>query len=114
MASQTTVLVLTEPVLLTTSAVTEYTSPVNTTTLIKKCTVVNTSGSPASVTIYKIQAAGTAGALNTITPAIMIAAGKPYEAFEIENHVLAPGDFVQALSGTGAALSFSMSGIQIV
>jgi hypothetical protein len=114
MASQTTVLVFTEPVLLTVAAVTEYTSPVNTTSIIKKCTVCNSTGTPATLTIYKIASAGTAGALNTITSARLVAAGATYEAFEIENHVLAPGDFVQALSGTGAALSFSMSGIQIV
>ena len=114
MASQTTVLVLTEPVLLTTSAVTEYTSPVNTTTIIKKVTATNTTGSPATLTLYKVAAAGTAGAINTITSAKVVAAGATYEAFELENHVLAPGDFVQALSGTGAALSFMMSGLQIV
>ncbi len=105
---------LVEGTVLTAAAVTQYTAPALTTTIIKKLTVTNTTATAQSVTIYLIPSAGAAGAANTITSAKSIAPGAVYEAFECENHVLAAGDFVQALASAISSLTFAMSGIEIV
>ena len=99
---------------LTTSAATYYTSPSNTTTIIKKLTVTNTSAGAVTVTIYLVASGGSAGAANTVTSAKSIAPGATYEAYECENHVLAPGDTLQALASSGASLTLKGSGIQVV
>src|SRR5260370_19814260 len=104
MATSTTVKILTQGVQLTTSAATYYPAPANTTTLIKKVTVTNTTVNAVSLTMYKIVSAGTAGASNTILSAVIVPAGVTREVFELENHALAPGDFVQALAGSAASL----------
>jgi hypothetical protein len=110
----TTNVSLVEGSLLTASAATYYTSPVNTTTLIKKLTVTNTTGSAVTVTVNLVPSGGTAQASNTVTPAIAVPAGRTYEVFEAENHVLAPGDTLQAFAGSAASLTLKGSGIQIV
>jgi hypothetical protein len=99
---------------LTAATATYYTSPANTTTIIKKLTVTNTSASAATLTLYLVASGGSAGASKTVTSAKAIAAGATYEAFEAENHVLLPGDTLQALSGTASALTLKASGIQVV
>ncbi len=99
---------------LTTSAATYYTAPALTTTVLKKVTVTNTTASTASLTLYLVPSGGTAGAANTVTSAKAILAGATYEAYEAENHVLSPGDFLSALAGTSSALTLKASGIEIV
>lgn len=99
---------------LATSASAAYTAPVNTTTILKKVTITNTSASAATVTLYVVTSAGTPGAANTVTSAKAIAAGATYEAYEVENHVLAAGDSLQALASAASALSLKVSGIEIV
>jgi hypothetical protein len=104
----------TEGTQLTAAAVTQYTAPANTTSIIKKMTVCNTSGNARLVTIYLVPSAGAAGAANTIWSAKSVAAGATVEVFEAENHVLAAGDFVQALSDVTLTCTFAMSGIEVV
>jgi hypothetical protein len=99
---------------LTTSAASYYTSPANTTTIVKKCTVTNTSAGALTVTIYLVPSGGSAGATNTVTSAKSIAAGATYEAYECENHVLLAGDTLQALASAASSLTLKASGIQIV
>lgn len=99
---------------LATSAAVFYTAPTNTTTILKKLTITNTSASAASVTIYLVASGGSASAANTITAAKSIAAGAVYEAYEAENHVLMPGDSLQALASAASSLSLQASGIEIV
>lgn len=105
---------LVEGAQLGTSAGVLYTAPTNTTTIVKKLTVTNTSAGAVTVTIYLVPAAGTPGAANTVTSAKSIAAGATYEAYEAENHVLAAGDSLQALAGAATSLSLKASGIEIV
>lgn len=99
---------------LTTTAATYYSAPSTTTTLLKKVTVTNTSGAAATVTLYLVPSGGTAGATNTVTSAKSIPAGGYYEAYEAEGHVLAPGDSLQALANTAAAVTLMVSGIEVV
>lgn len=105
---------LVEGAQLTAAAATYYTAPQNTTAIVKKLTVTNTSAGAVTVTLYKVPSAGTAGAANTITSAKSIAPGATYEAFEFENHVLAAGDMIQALASAAASLTLAASGLQIV
>jgi hypothetical protein len=105
---------LVEGTQLTASAVTQYTAPGLTKTVIKKVTVCNSTGSAATLTLNLVVSGGTAGVTNVVTSAKSIAAGATYEVYEAENHVLNAGDFISALSGTAAALTLKVSGIEIV
>lgn len=99
---------------LTTSAATYYTAPANTTTVLKKLTITNTSSGAVTVTIYLVPSGGSAGAASEVTPAKSIAAGAVYEAYEAENHVLMTGDTLQALASAATSLTLQASGIEIV
>ena len=99
---------------LTTSAATYYTAPANTTTILKKVTVTNTTAGAVSLTMYLVPSGGSAGNANMITDAKAIAAGATYEVYEAENHVLMTGDFLQALASAGASLTLQASGIEVV
>lgn len=99
---------------LTTSAATYYTAPANTTTIIKKVTITNTSSGAVTVTIYLVPSGGSAGAANTITSAKSIAAGATYEAYEVENQVLMTSDSIQALASAATSLTLQASGIEVV
>ena len=105
---------LNEGAQLTTSAATYYTAPALTTTVIKKLTITNSTGSTVSVTLYLVPSGGSAGVTNIITSAKAILAGAVYEAYECENHVLMTGDTLQALAGSAASLTLKASGIEIV
>ena len=105
---------LAEGVQLTNAAATYYTAPALTTTILKKLTVTNSTAGAVSLTVYLVPSAGTAGVTNIVTSAKSIAAGAVYEAYEAENHVLNPGDTLQAFASAGASLTLRASGIEIV
>lgn len=113
MATQSTVKVLTQGLQLGTSATAEYTVPTNTTTVIKKVTVTNSTGLAATVSIYKVVSGGTPTAANIIISARNIPSGADVELYSVENHVLNSGDAIYAESGTASALTFHMSGIEL-
>ena len=104
---------LVEGAQLATSATAEYTAPGNTTTILKKVTVTNTTSSAQTVTIYLVASGGSAGASNCITSAQTVAANAVYEAYECENHVLMTGDSIQALASAASSLTLRVSGIEI-
>lgn len=105
---------LNEGAQLTTAAAIYYTAPALTTAVIKKLTITNSTGGAVSVTIYLVPAAGAAGVTNIVTSAKSILAGAVYEAYECENHVLMPGDTLQALASANTSLTLKASGIEIV
>ena len=76
------------------SATTYYTAPTGTRTYIDKLTATNTTGSPITVTVNLVPAAGSAATANVITSAQAIAAGQVYSFPEIVGHVLNAGDFI--------------------
>lgn len=104
---------LVEGTVLTAAAVTQYTAPGLTTTVIKKVTVTNTTATAQTVTLYLIPAAGTAGAANTNTTVATVAANSGLELFLAENHVLMTGDFIQALASAVSSLTLMISGIEV-
>lgn len=95
---------------LTGSAATYYTAPTGTTTVIKKLSLINTTGSPIAATVYLVASGGTAAATNTITSSKVIASNETWSSPECENQVLPAGGFIQAL---GNGLTIIASGIEI-
>ena len=99
---------------LTASAVSYYTAPTNTRTLVKKVTLTNNDSVAHTATIYLVPNGGTAGATNILSDAVPIASKAVYEAFEAEGHVLMTGDSIQALADTGSQVTIQASGVEIV
>lgn len=94
------------PGLLTGSAVTKYTTPAGTTTVVKSILVCNTTGSAATLTM----SIGTDAAGTEIFTA---------KSFAANDTVVIPcwivlnaGDTIQALSGTASALNVSAFGVE--
>ena len=81
--------------------------------IIDKCTVCNTTGSVATLTLDIVVAAGSAGVTQRIISARSIAAGETYNCSEMVGHILNPGDSIQGLSGTASALTIRISGREI-
>lgn len=101
---------LIEGAVMTGSAVTYYTVPTDTTAIIKKLPLVNTTGGAVNVTVYLVSSGGSAGTANTLTYSKSVAAGETWSCTEAENMVLAEGGFLQAL---GNGVTILASGIEI-
>jgi hypothetical protein len=101
---------LIEGSVLTGSAVTYYTPPTDTKTIIKKLPLINTTGGAVNVTIYLISSGGSAAAANTLTYSKSVAAGETWSCTEAENMVLESGGILQAL---GNGVTIMASGIEI-
>ena len=95
---------------LTGSAATYYTAPANTTTIIKKLVLVNTTAGAVACTIYLIPSGGSAGATNTLTISRSIGINESWSCPEAENMVLAAGGFIQSL---GLNVTIMASGIEV-
>lgn len=101
-------------VLLSTGAVTQYTAPVNVTTVIKAATLCNTSTtSTVKATVYRVTNGGSVTASNQQISAFGIGPGQTYLCPELINKVLAPGDFLSAKDDTGGIMAFNVSGVEI-
>lgn len=90
-----------------------YACPANTKTLIKKATFTNNDATARTVTIHLVASGGTAGVTNIVTKAAVIAAGATYEAFEIEGHILQPGDFITAFADAASMVTCHISAVEI-
>lgn len=112
-ATQSIAKVLTQGVQLTTSAVSQYLTPGNTATIVKKVTVTNSTGAAVTLTMYKVPSGGSVGASNIIVSAQSIPAGATYEVYAAENHVLMTGDSIFALASANTALTLHISGFEI-
>ena len=99
---------------LTNATATYYTTPVNTSAVVKRAVFCNTTGLAATITVYVVPSGGAAGVTNEIIAAYSIAAGASYVSPELAGVVLGPGDTLQALSGTNAAVTIVVSGITVV
>lgn len=104
---------LAEGSLLTVSAATYYTTPVNTKCVIKKLTCTNPTAGAVKVTIYLVPSGGSAGDANTIRKVRTVGPYEVFEVYEAEDHVLEAGDFIQALADVGGAVALMASGIEI-
>lgn len=94
------------PTSLTNAAATVYTTPGSTTTVIRDITVANTTGSAATFTLsIGADAAGT-----RLFSAVSIPANSTLQ--RTGSVVLAAGETLQAYSGTNAALTLTVSGVE--
>ncbi len=98
-------------VVLSGSITVKYTSPANTSTVIKSATISNNTSGVVSVEIHKVPNAGAADDSNIVIPTRNIAVKESYFAYELLNKVLSPGDTIQAL---GNGLTLVLDGIQVV
>jgi hypothetical protein len=105
---------LVEGVQLTAVVVSYYTPAALTTCVLKKLTATNSTAGAIALTVYLVPSGGAPGVTNIVTSAKSIAAGATYEVYEAENHVLQPGDSLQAFASAGASLTLRASGIEIV
>ena len=96
---------------LTAAAVVYYTAPTSTKAVIKSASIVNTTAGAVAATVYIVPAAGSPAAANTLISARSIAVNETYTCPELVNHVLGPGETLQAL---GLNLTFAVSGAEIV
>lgn len=96
------------PTVLTLSAATLFTVPsAPTSTLLRggRIRLANTTGVAATVTLYAVPVAGTAGAGNAFASAKTIA---PNDYLDVDMPILQAGDFLQALSGTATSITAHM------
>lgn len=95
---------------LTASAVTQYTVPDSTTTIVKQIVFCNTDTSARTVTVYAIPSGGSAAAANTIFSAMSL---QPGETKVIPMEMVLPtGAFIQALASSASVVSMRVSGIE--
>ncbi|HEV2275650.1 MAG TPA: hypothetical protein VGR96_15870 [Acidobacteriaceae bacterium] len=90
----------------------QYVAPASTTTTIKKATVCNTDAVAHLVTVYKVQSGHAAQRQYSIWYQRGLSPGQSMDIFELENHVLASGDFISAFADTASQVTFSLSGIE--
>jgi hypothetical protein len=96
---------------LTASAVTQYTVPASTTSILKEIEICNTDAAVRTFTVYVIPAAGSASVANTILNAVSI---QPNDTKVISlSRVMPTGSFIQAKADAGAVVSFNASGIEV-
>ncbi|WP_109477711.1 hypothetical protein [Paraburkholderia sp. C35] len=110
----TTALSLIPDATLTTSDAAYYTSPNNTTSVLKRTVFTNTSASAVTVTVNVVRSGGSSVTTNVIIPPYAIAAGKTYVSPELAGMTLGPGDSIHALASANSAINMMSSGIQIV
>ncbi len=103
---------LVAPTQLTNADAGYYTAPTNTTTQIGRAVFCNTTGSAATITAG-ITTGGAIAAGTTLISARTVAPGETYVSPELAGMVLPAGSAIRALSGTGAAITFTVSGITI-
>ena len=104
---------LIQPVLLTATNANYY-AVTKGVTIIDKMTVVNVTTSYATLTVYLVPSGITAAGTHRIIMALSIAPSETYEVTKAEGHVLNTGDSIQAFSGTASALSFRVSGREVL
>jgi len=94
------------PSSLTNSASTVYTVPAATTTVVRDITVANVTGSAATFTM----SIGSDAAGTRLFSAVSIPANSTFQ--RTGNIVLAATEVIQAYSGTNAALTLTLSGVE--
>lgn len=102
-----------DPTTLTAAAVTYYTVPAATTTIIKHLALHNTSSSPVQVTIYLVPSDGSAGVTNQIFKG-SIAGLDSVQVYSAINGTLETGATIQALAATAGVVSFHGGGNEVI
>lgn len=91
------------------AATTQYTST-GVTTIVDKFSATNYSGSPATLSVNLVPAAGAAGNDNLVVKTKTLQAGETYTFPEVVGHILGAGDFISTIAGTASAINIRASG----
>lgn len=89
-----------------------YTAPTQTTAKIGRAVFTNTTASATTITAG-ITTGGALGAATTMISARTIAPGEAYVAPELAGAVIPAGSQLHAYAATGAAITFTASGITV-
>ncbi len=98
------------PIQVVAATPTYYTVPVNTTTVIKKLTIANTSGGAVTVTVT-FQGTGDA---HTLKKTRSLASLETWECYEAENHILPAAATIGIVCSSDSAVTVIGSGLEIV
>ena len=90
---------------------TQYTCPANSAVKISNAVISNSSGSAVTVSLSLCKSGQTADGTHQVISGYSLAAGDSSVVTELQNQFLGAGDFVSAIAGTGAAVTFAMSGV---
>lgn len=93
---------------------TQYASPPQVTSIIKKLTLVNTDSTAGYiVTIHLVPVGGAAGAANMLVDALPVGPLQTVDVTVAVNQILAGGGFIAAFANVAAKVNFRCSGVQI-
>jgi flavoprotein len=95
-----------------TSTATYYTAT-NVTATIRNATVTNTTAGAVTVAVYIVPSGGSAGVSNEKIAVKSVAAGETYLCPELIGANVMNGGTIQAVSGSGASLTFMVSGYEV-
>jgi hypothetical protein len=95
------------------SLTTEYTAPASTRTIIDKFTATNTDSGAQTISVHIVPSGGSAGASNSITSALSIAAGASVNLPEQANQILAAGDFISVVASVASKVVIRASGREV-
>lgn len=102
---------LTNPTVLTTSYVSQYTVPSATTTIVKQLIIANPTGTAATASVSIVPSAGSASTSNNVIGGLTVSANSTL-VFDL-SQVLATGDSIWALASAGTTLNIVISGVEV-
>jgi hypothetical protein len=97
---------------LTTAAKLLYTCPANSYIKISAATLTNTSGASSNATLHYVPAGGTPAVGTQVVSGQAVNSNGSYNAQELVNHILHPGDQIWGSAGSGQSINANISGIQ--
>lgn len=95
----------------TTAYVTAYTVPATTSTIVKEIVVCNTTGSAVTFDLSLVASGGVASTSNNLISQHQIGAYSTVSY--VYSQVIATGGFISLKAGTSAALTITISGVEI-
>ena len=108
-----TLKVLVQPVQLPATATLQYTTPINTRTIIDKATVTNNDTVTRTFSVNIVPSGGGASNTNLFINSKAVVPGETYLCSELIGQVLTSGDFLSTTASSGSALSLRISGREV-
>lgn len=93
------------------TALTIYTVPASTTTLVKKMVISNNGGSTGTAKIHHVQSGGSADATNVILPTTSLASNE--HGVDDAPFAMAAGDFIAVVGDGTNAINISIYGLEV-
>ena len=105
--------VLVQPVLLAVATTTQYTVPAGTRCIIDKATVVNTTATTRTFSVYLVPSGGSVAASNYVVESRAVVSDETYLCPELVGQVLPPGDSIATEASAATALALRISGREV-